>query len=223
MRLLFAYMWGQPGKKLLFMGGEIGQWNEWSHDESVEWNLLDFIPHQGIQRWVRDLNRLYRDEPALYERDCDPAGFEWVDCSDWEESIVSFIRRGKTTSAVILAVFNFTPVPRHGYKIGAPTRWILGGDREQRCSRLRRERSGKLRWSPRPRKGLTTAVPLHWRSRYLLSERSFFAADRTARNNDGAPRSGKNSRTREPRRNTEGGSAAKSGFGVGQAMPGKSI
>jgi 1,4-alpha-glucan branching enzyme len=120
LRLLFAYMWGQPGKKLLFMGGELGQWNEWSHDESVEWNLLDFIPHQGIQRWVRDLNGIYRDEPALHEWDCDPAGFEWVDCSDWEDSVVSFIRRSETTSAVVLAVFNFTPVPRHGYLVGAP-------------------------------------------------------------------------------------------------------
>jgi 1,4-alpha-glucan branching enzyme len=120
LRLLFAYMWGQSGKKLLFMGGEIGQWNEWSHDASVEWNLLDFIPHQGIQRWVRDLNRIYRDEPALHEWDCHPEGFEWVDCSDWEDSVVSFIRRSKATSSLVLAVYNFTPVPRHGYLVGVP-------------------------------------------------------------------------------------------------------
>ena len=120
LRLLFAYMWGQPGKKLLFMGGEIGQWNEWCHDESVEWNLLDFIPHQGIQRWVRDLNQIYREEPALHELDCDPAGFEWVDCSDWEDSVVSFLRWSKTTQTTVLAVYNFTPVPRHGYQIGVP-------------------------------------------------------------------------------------------------------
>jgi 1,4-alpha-glucan branching enzyme len=120
LRLLFAYMWGQPGKKLLFMSGEIGQWDEWSHDESLEWHLLQYLPHQGIQNWVRDLNQFYRSEPALYELDCDPAGFEWVDCSDWENSIVSFIRRAKSTPSFVMAVYNFTPVPRHGYQVGVP-------------------------------------------------------------------------------------------------------
>jgi 1,4-alpha-glucan branching enzyme len=120
LRLLFAYMWGQSGKKLLFMGGEFGQWKEWDHDESLEWHLLDFAPHQGLQRWVGDLNRLYRSERALYELDCDPLGFEWIDCSDWEESVVSFIRWSKFASYAVLAVFNFTPVPRHKYRVGVP-------------------------------------------------------------------------------------------------------
>jgi 1,4-alpha-glucan branching enzyme len=120
LRLLFAYMWGQSGKKLLFMGGEFGQWNEWNHDESLEWHLLDFAPHQGLQRWVGDLNRLYRSERALYELDCDPLGFEWIDCSDWEESVVSFIRWSKSASFAVVAVFNFTPVPRHKYRVGVP-------------------------------------------------------------------------------------------------------
>jgi 1,4-alpha-glucan branching enzyme len=123
LRLLFAYMWGQSGKKVLFMGGEFGQWKEWDHDESLEWHLLDYAPHQGVQRWVGDLNRLYRNERALHELDCDPLGFEWVDCSDWEESVVSFIRRGKSGSPIVLAIFNFTPVPRYGYRVGVP----LGG------------------------------------------------------------------------------------------------
>jgi 1,4-alpha-glucan branching enzyme len=102
------------------MSGEIGQWDEWSHDESLEWHLLQYLPHQGIQNWVRDLNQFYRSEPALYELDCDPAGFEWVDCSDWENSIVSFIRRAKSTPSFVMAVYNFTPVPRHGYQVGVP-------------------------------------------------------------------------------------------------------
>jgi 1,4-alpha-glucan branching enzyme len=120
LRLLLSYMMGQPGKKLLFMGGEIGQWKEWSHDESLEWHLLEHPPHKGLQRWVADLNRLYRTEPALHELDCDPAGFEWVDCSDWEGSAISFLRRGKTSSSEILAVFNFTPIPRPDYRVGVP-------------------------------------------------------------------------------------------------------
>ncbi len=120
LRLLLSYMVGQPGKKLLFMGGEIGQWKEWSHDDSLEWHLLERPPHQGLKRWVADLNRLYLAEPALHELDCDPAGFEWVDCSDWEGSAISFLRRAKTSSSEILAVFNFTPVPRPDYRVGVP-------------------------------------------------------------------------------------------------------
>jgi 1,4-alpha-glucan branching enzyme len=119
LRLLFGYMWGQPGKKLLFMGGEFGQWQEWHHDASLDWHLLDFPPHQGVQRWVADLNRLYRTEPALHQLDFDPAGFQWVIGNDADNSVFAFLRRGREPGQEILAVFNFTPVPRYGYRIGA--------------------------------------------------------------------------------------------------------
>ena len=120
LRLLLAYMWGQPGKKLLFMGGEIAQWREWRHDESLDWHLLQYAPHEGVRRLVADLNRLYRAEPALHENDCDSAGFEWVDCADWQGSILSFLRKGKKGTPFLVAC-NFTPVPRLGYRIGVPS------------------------------------------------------------------------------------------------------
>ena len=120
LRLLFGYMYGQPGKKILFMGGEFGQWEEWNHDSSLEWHLLEFPRHAGLQQWVADLNRLYRSQPALYEQDCDAAGFAWVDCNDADRSVVSFLRTGSTTAEVILVVCNFTPVPRYEYTVGVP-------------------------------------------------------------------------------------------------------
>jgi 1,4-alpha-glucan branching enzyme len=120
LRLLFGYQVAQPGKKLLFMGGEIGQWREWNHEGSLDWHLLDEPRHAGLQRWVADLNRLYRAEPALHELDCQPAGFEWVDCHDADQSVVCFLRRGKRGSEVFLMAFNFTPVPRTSYRIGVP-------------------------------------------------------------------------------------------------------
>jgi 1,4-alpha-glucan branching enzyme len=131
LRLLFGYMFGQPGKKLLFMGAEFGQVREWSHDESLEWHLLDVAPHAALRLWVGDLNRFYRSEPSLHELDCQPAGFEWIDCTDSQNSTMSFLRRGKR-SQPILAVYNFTPVPRHNYQVGVPTggHWkeLLNGD-----------------------------------------------------------------------------------------------
>lgn len=120
LRLLFGYMFTHPGKKLLFMGGEFGQWSEWSHETGLEWHLLEYAPHQGILRWVADLNRLYRREPALHERDADPAGFEWVDFSDVEKSVVSYLRRGRSADDVVLVACNFTPVPRYNYRVGVP-------------------------------------------------------------------------------------------------------
>jgi 1,4-alpha-glucan branching enzyme len=105
------------------MGGEIGQWREWAHDSSLEWDLLDYPLHAGLQKWVRELNRFYKNEPAMYEGDCDPAGFEWIDCSDADSSVVSLIRKGRTTRTIVLAICNFTPVPRYSYRVGAP----LGG------------------------------------------------------------------------------------------------
>jgi 1,4-alpha-glucan branching enzyme len=119
LRLLFGYLFAQPGKKLLFMGGEIGQWREWHHEESLDWHLLAYAPHAGVRRWVADLNRRYREEPALHQLDCQPAGFEWVDCNDPEESVLSFLRRSQTGDTV-LVVCNFTPVPRHSYRVGVP-------------------------------------------------------------------------------------------------------
>jgi 1,4-alpha-glucan branching enzyme len=118
-RLLFGSMYGQPGKKLLFMGMEVGQWTEWQHDTSVDWSLLQWGPHQGLQRFVADLNRVYREERGLHERDCDPAGFQWVDCHDADSSVLSWLRFGKTGD-VVLVVCNFTPVPREGYQVGVP-------------------------------------------------------------------------------------------------------
>jgi 1,4-alpha-glucan branching enzyme len=119
LRLLFGYMYAQAAKKLLFMGGEFGQRREWTHDSTVEWDLLQDDRHSGLQQWVTDLNGLYRQEPALHERDLDPAGFEWVDCADAESSVVSLLRKGKSTDDEILIVCNFTPVPRPNYRIGA--------------------------------------------------------------------------------------------------------
>ncbi len=120
LRLLFGYMYAQPAKKLLFMGGDIGQWREWVHDSSLDWDLLDQPSHSGLQRWLRQLNHFYKSEPAMHEWDCDPAGFEWIDCNDADSSVVSLMRRGKTVSTVVLAICNFTPVPRYSYRVGAP-------------------------------------------------------------------------------------------------------
>ena len=120
LRLLLGYQCAVPGKKLLFMGGEIGQWAEWDHDASVQWHLLGQAQHAGVRRWAADLNRLYSAEPALHERDFDPAGFEWVDCHDFPHSVLSLLRAGAAPGERVLAVFNFTPVPRHGYRVGVP-------------------------------------------------------------------------------------------------------
>ena len=120
LRLLLGYMSAQPGKKLLFMGGEFGQWREWDHDTSLDWHLLQYPSHAGLQRWVMDLNWLYRTEPALYENDCNPAGFTWIDCHDTDASVLSFLRQGKAAETTVLVVCNFTPVPRYHYRVGAP-------------------------------------------------------------------------------------------------------
>jgi 1,4-alpha-glucan branching enzyme len=120
LRLLFGYMFGMPGKKLLFMGGEFGQRDEWQHDGSLHLYLLQFGAHFGVQQWVKDLNRVYHDEPALHEQDCRPEGFEWIDCNDAESSTLSFIRKAQRNDDVILVVCNFTPVPRSSYQVGVP-------------------------------------------------------------------------------------------------------
>jgi 1,4-alpha-glucan branching enzyme len=120
LRLLYGYQFTHPGKKLLFMGGEIGQWAEWSHEGSVEWHLLQFQGHYGLWLWVRDLNYLYRNEPALHDLDFEASGFEWVDFSDQDQSVISYLRKGREAHEVMLVVLNGTPVPRFNYKIGVP-------------------------------------------------------------------------------------------------------
>jgi 1,4-alpha-glucan branching enzyme len=134
LRLLMGYMYAQSGKKLLFMGGEFGQWREWTHDESLDWHLAEYAPHAGIQQWVGDLNRLYRSRPELHEKDCDPSGFEWIDANDADQSTLSFMRRGQAGDREVVVVANFTPVPRHGFRIGVPRgghwRELLNSDAE---------------------------------------------------------------------------------------------
>ena len=120
LRALYGFMYAHPGKKLMFMGGEFGQGREWNHDRSLDWHLLDQPLHAGLQRFVQDLNRVYAAEPALHEVDFDVAGFQWIDCNDSENSVVSFIRRAKNAADFLVAVLNFTPVPREGYRIGVP-------------------------------------------------------------------------------------------------------
>jgi 1,4-alpha-glucan branching enzyme len=120
LRLLFAYMYAQPGKKLVFMGGEFGQWWEWNANSSLDWHLLREEPHGKLQKFCKDLNDLYLHEPPLYELDFNYEGFEWIDFGDYERSVVAFIRKGRNKEDFLLFVFNFTPVPRHGYRIGVP-------------------------------------------------------------------------------------------------------
>jgi 1,4-alpha-glucan branching enzyme len=119
LRALYGFMYSHPGKKLMFMGGEFGQGREWNYDASLDWHLLDTPLHAGLRQYVKDLNRIYAAEPALHEIDFDSSGFEWIDCNDNENSVVSFIRKSKS-GEVLVAVLNFTPVPRDGYRIGVP-------------------------------------------------------------------------------------------------------
>jgi 1,4-alpha-glucan branching enzyme len=120
LRTLLGYMYAQPGKKLLFMGAEFGQWSEWSHDRSLDWHLLENPLHAGLQRWVRDLNQLMRQEPALHELDISVEGFRWIDCNDTLQSTISLIRRGRSRNNTLIVACNFTPVPRHNYRLGIP-------------------------------------------------------------------------------------------------------
>jgi 1,4-alpha-glucan branching enzyme len=131
LRLLFGYMWTHPGKKLLFMGGEFGQWREWHHERQLDWELTDDPMHAGVQRWLADLNRAYRDRPALHELDFEQAGFQWIDNCDSDNSILTFLRLAKDGRCVLVAC-NFTPVVRESYRVGVPSggawREILNSD-----------------------------------------------------------------------------------------------
>src|SRR6202161_1985657 len=135
LRLLFGYMYAQPGKKLLFMGDEFGQVREWTHDGSLEWNVLQFPVHRGLQSWVEQLNRIYAQEPALHDFDTDPRGFEWIDCNDNAASTISLLRKSRSPHQNIVVVCNFTPIPRLNYRLGVPSggfwREILNSDAKE--------------------------------------------------------------------------------------------
>lgn len=118
LRAYFGFMWAHPGKKLIFMGGEFGQWREWTEEASLDWHLLDLPNHKGVQTLVGDLNALYRDVEALHVFDCDPAGFEWIEANDSDNSVLAFLRKGRNPATPVVAVSNFTPVPRHEYRVG---------------------------------------------------------------------------------------------------------
>jgi 1,4-alpha-glucan branching enzyme len=120
LRSLYGFMYGHPGKKMLFMGGEFGQWCEWNHDTSLDWHLCDHDRHVGLQRFVRDLNWLYRQQPALHEVDHDWTGFQWIDFCDAAHSVIAFLRKAKDQDNQIVCLCNFTPVPRYDYRIGVP-------------------------------------------------------------------------------------------------------
>ena len=132
LRVLFGYMYAQPGKKLLFMGGEFGQWDEWYHEKGLDWVLTAHPSHHGLQRWVADLNRLYREEPALHRSDFDPKGFAWIDCNDSAQSVISLMRKDPENDDTVLVICNFTPIARHNYRVGCPAggfwREVLNGD-----------------------------------------------------------------------------------------------
>jgi 1,4-alpha-glucan branching enzyme len=120
LRAYFGFMYCHPGKKLLFMGGELAQDREWNHDQSLDWHLLDDPQHAGVRNLVRDLNRLYRNRPALHQLDCEPAGFEWIDASDTEQSVICFLRKGRSPGEIVVVACNFTPIIRYCYRVGVP-------------------------------------------------------------------------------------------------------
>ena len=168
LRLLYGYMYAQPGKKLLFMGGEFGQWREWNYTESLDWHLLAHPLHAGLQQWVRALNRVYTTEPALHELDFDPVGFEWIDCNDVEQSVISFMRKSSSGSDIIVVIFNFTPVVRLNYRVGVPRgglwreilnsdTWDYGGAGHDNLSAVK---ASPIRWHARDYSLNLTLPPL---------------------------------------------------------------
>jgi 1,4-alpha-glucan branching enzyme len=171
LRTLFGYMWGHPGKKLLFMGGEFGQWREWNFAESLDWHLLEPSSdplHAQLRDFVRDLNALYQREPALSELDYDPEGFAWIDPHDSDNSVASFMRRGKRAEETLLFVCNFTPVPRHGYRLGVPLPGeyyeLINSDANRYggsgLENLQPMPSGSLAWQSCPHSIILTLPPL---------------------------------------------------------------
>ena len=159
LRAFYGYMWGHPGKKLLFMGDEFGQWSEWNYAESLDWHLLEppsDAHHAQLRQFVRDLNMLYRSEPSLSELDCDPGGFSWIDPHDSDNSVVSFMRRSQRVEDTLVFICNFTPVPRHGYRLGVPEAGeyyeLMNSDDERYGG------SGLVNSQPMP------SAPLYWQS-----------------------------------------------------------
>jgi len=120
LRTLYTYMYVHPGKKLLFMGSEFGQWREWTHLGSLDWHLLERPLHEGLRRMMEDLNHIYTSHPELYEVDFEASGFEWIDCNDHESSVISLIRRSRDRADWLVAILNWTPVVRHDYRVGVP-------------------------------------------------------------------------------------------------------
>jgi 1,4-alpha-glucan branching enzyme len=148
-------MWTHPGKKLLFMGGEFGQSAEWNHDRSLDWHLLQYKVHEGVQLLIRDLNRLYRETPALHVLDCEPEGFQWIDAANWEQSTLSYLRLGRGPGEFALVACNFTPVPRDDYRVGCP----IGGIWYERINTDASEYGGS--GSGNAGQVMAEAVPFH--------------------------------------------------------------
>ena len=171
LRAFYGYMWGHPGKKLLFMGGEFGQWHEWNFAESLDWHLVEPPSdprHAQLRNFLRDLCVIYQHEPALSELDYDPAGFAWIDCYDSDNSVVSFIRRTRNEEDTLVLVCNFTPVPRHGYRLGVPHAGeyyeLLNSDADRYggsgLENLQPMPSGPIYWQSCPHSILLTLPPL---------------------------------------------------------------
>jgi 1,4-alpha-glucan branching enzyme len=157
LRLLLAYQYAHPGKKLLFMGCEFAQRDEWNFNKSLDWHLLDYAPHRGIQQLVGDLNRVYRAEPALHEIDFEAHGFEWLDCTDSDAGVLSFIRRGSKPEDIVIVVAHFTPILRENYRVAVPKpgkyREILNSD----AAAYGGSNAGNL--------GVVSADPIPWAGR----------------------------------------------------------
>jgi 1,4-alpha-glucan branching enzyme len=168
LRTLYAYMWAHPGKKLLFMGQEFAQEQEWSEERSLDWHLLEDPQHAGIQSLVRDLNAVYKDRPGLWKRDSDPGGFYWIEPNDADQSVLAFARQGADGEDVIVCVLNLTPVPREGYRLGLPKagKWrevvntdaaVYGGSNMGNLGGVEAE---GLPWHSQPFSALVTLPPL---------------------------------------------------------------
>jgi 1,4-alpha-glucan branching enzyme len=171
LRAFYAYMWSHPGKKLLFMGAEFGQWHEWNFAESLDWHLLEpgSDPHHAqLRDFLRDLNRLYQEEPAFNALDADPAGFSWIDVHDSDNSVISFMRKSKNPHDTLVIICNFTPVPRHGYRLGVPNAGeyyeLINSDATRYggsgLENLQPMPSGPMYWQSCPHSILLTLPPL---------------------------------------------------------------
>ena len=143
LRLLYTFMFTYPGKKLLFMGCEFAQGREWNEAAALDWELLERAPHEGVLKLVSDLNRLYREEPALHEVDFEGSGFEWIDCHDSSQSVLSYLRKDQSGGQILVALFNFTPVPRNDYRIGVPVDGFYREAVNSDAQYLRRQQRGQ--------------------------------------------------------------------------------